>query len=264
MHKRAKFMTPAVFAVMISICGAMGVLVEATGCASDENGEYADESESAPQDEIRVLHQELWGCRPGPDEVSLFVNPDFNGHCVTLRIGKYTYDKVGLPDNTISSYIVGEAVYLRYTEHRFWGKGRYSVGNAGSVPRLGSWDNHISAVEVYPASFDRWLQVPPEGHIALFADPGYAGDSTFVSVAESSRSNVVLDLGFSRYVSSIRVHPSVKARLCSADRQRREWFEAERYDFRRGTAIGDNNTYFVEVFPSEASLGPNWETAPCD
>jgi hypothetical protein len=213
---------------------ALLLLAVAVGCA----GEPSDDSvasthelqgNESPESFLLGEHsQALTNCVPAPHEVAVFQNTYRQGSCVYLDIGTYTnHTQIGLPSDTISSFIVGNLVSLKGSQHSdFFGE---AIWDQGSRDTLGWWNDRISSIQVYPKR--------NRGFATLFQDPNFSGP--IGAVVEFRTYNHSAETGMapnrlSSFTLNEEVHGQMRITLCT----------------------GLNLTGFCEVFTdSQAYLG---------
>jgi hypothetical protein len=94
----------------------------------------------------------LWvmnkNCVPGPDEVSFYDHPNYQGGCVTVPAGSYASPTfAGMPNDWAGSLKTGSNVSVKIWFHSFEGS-NFSYGPGSSISNLGFGNNNLSSLLV--------------------------------------------------------------------------------------------------------------------
>lgn len=172
------------------------------GCGGDFGAEGVSEKTAA-----------LTGCRPAANQASFFVNANFGSSCVNLTPGRYPRSNgFGLPNDSISSFIVGSGVWAKFCSGGIWTE-TCMWGVDGSIANMWpGWNDVISSIEVYPRTVDQSLEFPSPSEVAIFGDANFAGQRDILAVGNYPSPD---EMGLANDImSSIRVGSSVKVLLC--------------------------------------------------
>lgn len=94
----------------------------------------------------------LWvmnkNCVPGPDEVSFYDHPNYQGGCVTVPAGSYESPILaGMPNDWAGSLKAGSNVSVKIWVNSFQGS-NFSYGPGSSISNLGFGNNNLSSLLV--------------------------------------------------------------------------------------------------------------------
>lgn len=143
-------------------------------------------------------------CYPGANEVCLYRDAMFCGDYRRLPIGNYgwTIDEVTLPNDTISSFIVGSAVKIKVCVngsyegncdgHTGWTSVNLPSGSWCSAAGYTVCNDQISSLRVQPTNLD--CANPGANQCAFFVDWHHSGDC------------VVLDAGYYSTPGEMGIH----------------------------------------------------------
>jgi hypothetical protein len=185
-------------------------------------------------------------CSPGANEVCLYRNLSFCGDYRRLQIGNYgwTIDEVTLPNDTISSFIVGSAVKIKVCQNGSY-EGNCDTHTGPTYISLdsGSWcsamgytvcDNQISSLRVQPTSIN--CASPGPYQCSFFTDWHHSNDC------------VVLNMGYYSTPGEMGIH--------------NDWLSSVKCGSNASADLYQNaswGTYLTTIGPWNDTTKPGWE-----
>jgi len=142
-------------------------------------------------------------CSPNSNQISLYVDTNFSGQCVTKDLGDYSNPSaIGLPNDSISSIRVGSNVQaILCRDDNFSGTCETFTNDDSNLG-----DNNIGDEQVSSAR----VQTRSTGYpVTLYVDPNYGGD--WCALTGEGWANICD--GYDNIASSVRLLPGWSARV---------------------------------------------------
>ena len=101
-----------------------------------------------------VVAADAQTCEPNANQAAFFIDADFRGACVVRGGGSYpTLDRLGLPNDSVSSVKIGANVAVRVCEHvQFGGRCATLTGSVLSMVNTAIGNDQVSSYEVISKS----------------------------------------------------------------------------------------------------------------
>ena len=155
-------------------------------------------------------------CMPGPNQVSIFVDSNFGGACVTLGVADYANsNEFGLPNDSVSSIRVGSAAQaFLCRDANFGGTCQTVTSDLASLSNQPIGNDQISSLRVQ-ARGSPTSCVPGASQASFFVDANFMGACVTLDIADYPNSPAIgLD---NDSISSIRVGTAAQAFVCRDD-----------------------------------------------
>ncbi len=187
------------------------------------------------------------GCSPGSNQVSVYIDPNFQGGCITKDIGDYSSPTaIGLPNDSISSVRIGggaKATLCR--DDGFSNTCEDFTSDDGDLSNNSVGDNQVSSMRVQGGQPTTGCSPSPM-QVAFFVDSNYNGTCIIRTIGDyGSPSAIGLP---NDSISSLRVGLHVKVMICRDDNFSNtcEWYENDDNDL-SNNSIGDNQVSSARV-----------------
>jgi len=167
-------------------------------------------------DSISSFNVQLRTCLPNSDQVTLFEEPAYGGHCIHLKQGIYLDPQaIGVDNDTISSVLTNRLktnVFVTLCEHvKLDGACEaLTTDDANLGDNKFIKDNMTSSVVVQTTTC-----LPDAGEITIFGDIAYAGDCVKLPVGDYPNSRSMKVPAYS--ISSILLSDTVRASICGKE-----------------------------------------------